>query len=48
MNDLQKRHLREQMIALSSFPCYLQAKLKEVFLFFAFDEGERLLFVYRT
>ena len=42
------RHLREQMTALSSFPCYLQVKLKEVFLFFAFDEGERLLFVYRT
>ena len=36
------------MTALSSFLCYLQVKLKEVFLFFAFDEGERLRFVYHT
>ena len=27
------RHLREQMTALSSFPCYLQVKLKDVFSF---------------
>ena len=47
MNDLHTPSARADdstlIISLLS-----ASKIKEVFLFFAFDEGERLLFVYRT